>query len=341
MLGGTDFVGPAVVNVAVARGHDVTLFNRGETNPELFTWLEQLRGDRNPETETGLSALKGDRSWDLVIDTWQGTPLAVAASADLLEDRVGAYFYVSSIAVYQDPNYRKPSFDESAELPEAAMPEQWDQELPYPVRKQLGEQVVIDRFGDRFATFRAYGIQGTDGRGRLPGFNYWPLRIATEGGVVLAPGDGKDYTAWTDVRDLADFIVHCAENRIRGAYNVGAGATLEQYLNELTDLSPQEVELRWAPVPFLREHDLGEFVDVPGWIWRESWGPGFYRASMDRALAAGLRPRTVRQMIGPLIDAYRLHHGDHELRDPENAPAIAVREAELLEKLEGWSPGSS
>lgn len=334
-LGGTGFVGPAVIDVAVSRGHQVTLFNRGETNPWLYTWLERLRGDR-VASGGDLSALQGDRKWDVVIDTWQGSPLAVRDTAELLSDRVNAYFYISSIAVYQDPNYRKEKFDETAQLPPAEMPESLEVQLRYPVRKQLGEEIVRDLYGHEFGIFRAYGIQGTEATGRLSSINYWPVRIIAETGPVLSPGDGKDFTAWTDVRDLADFVVHCAENRIRGVYNVGTGMSFEQYLVELARLAPHEVDLRWAPAEFLEEQEVEEFVDVPGWVWRGSSGPGFFRASFERALDAGLRPRTVRQTFGPMIDAYRLHHTDHDIRDPKLSAEIGAREGELLRKLESW-----
>lgn len=332
-LGGTDFVGPAIIDVAVARGHDVTLFNRGQTNPWLFTWLERLKGNRFPDRNEGLAALRGDRTWDIVIDTWQGNPLLVKKTAELLRDRVGAYFYISSIAVYQDLNYRKASFDETAELPPARMPDSPDAEQSYPVRKQLGEAAALDVFGDRAAIFRAYGIQGVDATGKLSGINYWPVRVIVEGGRVLAPGDGDDFTQWTDVRDLADFVVHALENRIRGIYNVSTGTTFRNFLEGLARLAPHEVRFQWAPVEFLADRGVEEFTDIPGFVWRKSWGPGFFYASTERALEAGLRPRTIRQTFGPMIDAYRLHHADHDLRDPESGPEIGVRESELLGEL--------
>ena len=329
-LGGTNFVGPAIIDVALMRGHEVTIFNRGQTNPWLFSYLERLEGNRFPDRDDGLSALEGDREWDIVIDTWQGNPLLVRKTAELLRNRVKEYFYISSIAVYQDLNYRKPSFDESAALPEAEMPSSTDQELRYPVRKQLGEEVVLETFGHRSAIFRAYGIQGSKPSGEINSINYWPIRML-EGGEVLAPGDGKDYTQWTDVRDLADFVVHTLEHRIRGIYNVGTGATFRDYLDELAELSTTPVRLTWVPSPFLAEAELSPFSEIPGWIPRDGWGPGFFYASTERALDAGLRPRSVSETFRQMIDAYRLHHQDHDLRDPEDAPEIAVREREILE----------
>lgn len=269
-LGGTNFVGPAIVDLALERGHEVTLFNRGITNPWLYTYLERLVGNRYPDRDPGLAPLQGDRRWDAVIDTWQESPVAVDLTAKLLRNRVEAYVYVSSIAVYQGPNYRKESFDESAELPPAEMPDSFDVELRYPVRKQLGEEAVIHAFPGRHAIFRAYGMPGIDARGLLDPVElakpaYWPMRLR-RGGEILAPGDGADFTQWTDIRDLAEFTLHVLENGLYGTYNVSRGARFEELLAELAELSPATPELTWVPARFLFEQGMRSFVDIPGWI---------------------------------------------------------------------------
>src|ERR1051325_4740007 len=98
VLGGTLFLGRHIVEAALERGHEVTLFNRGRRNPELFPDLEKLQGDR----DGGLDALRG-RSWDAAIDTCGYVPRIVKASADLLANAGGHYTFISSISVYAQP----------------------------------------------------------------------------------------------------------------------------------------------------------------------------------------------------------------------------------------------
>ena len=332
-LGGTDFVGPAIVELALERGHEVTLFNRWRTNPWLYTHLERLVGNRYPDRGDGLSPLEGDRTWDVVIDTWRDSPLAVQRTAELLRDRVEAYVYISSIAVYQGLNYRKQSYDESAPLPPAEMPTSFEAELSYPVDKQLGEEAVAAVFPERHVILRAYGIMGVDGAGRLPSPDkaYWPARLH-RGGEVLAPGDGLDFTQWTDVRDLAEFAVHAIENGLRGAYNVSRGATFERFLGELAELSPNSPRLTWVPAEFLIDRGVLPFEDVPLWVWRGEVEKGccFFHASTEKARAAGLRARTIHQTFRPALDTFLRDHGDHDFAAAEDGPAVARREEEVL-----------
>lgn len=328
-LGGTNFVGPAIIDVALERGHEVTLFNRGTTNSWLYTWLERLVGNRYPDRAPGLKALDGNRRWDVVIDTWQDSPVAVDLTAKLLRDRVDSYFYISSIAVYQGLNYRKSSFDESAPLPPAEMPDSIDAQLPYQRRKQLGENAVARAFPGRHGILRAYGIVGTDARGRfIDPPPYWPARLY-RGGEILAPGDGLDHTQWTDVRDLAEFTLHAIETELHETYNVSVGATtFENFLRGLGELSPESAGLTWVPAEFLFERGIRSFVDVPLWVWREETEKGFFYASTKKARAAGLHPRSIAETFGPVIDTFLRDHPDFDFT--AHGPAIARQEKELL-----------
>ncbi|MDA1260759.1 MAG: epimerase, partial [Planctomycetota bacterium] len=97
ILGGTRFLGPAVVHDAKARGWEITLFNRGKSDPGAFPELEHLIGDRDGQ----LDALKG-RDWDAVVDTSGYVPRHVRDSAELLKDHCGHYVFVSTVSVYDD-----------------------------------------------------------------------------------------------------------------------------------------------------------------------------------------------------------------------------------------------
>ena len=197
VLGGTKFLGRAAVEAALGRGHEVTLFNRGETNPELFPEAEKLHGDR----EHDLSALEG-RTWDAVIDPSGYVPHVVRSSAEALADSTGHYLFVSSISVYDD--FSEPN-DEDSPLEELADDKPVDRLLEdysnYGALKVLCERAVAETIPDRHALVRPGLIVGPhDPTGR---FTYWPHRIA-RGGEVLVPGPPERTVQFVDVRDLGE-----------------------------------------------------------------------------------------------------------------------------------------
>ena len=217
ILGGTKFLGRHLVEEALARGHEVTLFNRGQLNPELFPEVEKLRGDR----DGGLEALRG-RRWDAVVDTSGFSPRVVRDSARLLADSVEHYTFVSSQSAYRDTSV--PGVDENypvgtitdERLREAealkqseltAAPFFWE---IYGALKALCERAAEEEMPGRVLNVRAGLIVGPhDFSDR---FTYWPRRVS-EGGEVLAPGDPGRQVQFIDVRDLAAWILDMAEAR--------------------------------------------------------------------------------------------------------------------------------
>ncbi|MEW6402172.1 MAG: NAD-dependent epimerase/dehydratase family protein, partial [Chloroflexota bacterium] len=198
IIGGTRFLGRHLVNSARARGHEVTLFNRGQTNPDLFRRVEKIWGDR----EKDLDQLKG-RNWDAVIDTCGYVPRVVRMSAEALKESVENYVFISSLSIY--PDFRKRGLNETD--PVAKLQDESVEEVTgetYGPLKALCERVVQDVFGIDSLVIRPGLIVGPhDPTDR---FTYWPVRVA-RGGDVLAP-DGPDaFTQFIDARDLADFIV--------------------------------------------------------------------------------------------------------------------------------------
>src|SRR5438034_3927749 len=209
VLGGTKFLGRAAVEAALARGDEVTLFNRGETNPELFAEAEKLRGDRDGD----LSALEG-REWDAVIDPSGYVPRIVRASAELLQGSVGHYLFVSSASVYAVPF--EPGFDETAPTVALEDPESEDVGSHYGELKAACELVVAEVFPNAHTNVRAGLIVGPhDGSGR---FTYWPLRLAGRG-EALAPAPPERLVQFIDVRDLAGWMVDACERGISGTFN--------------------------------------------------------------------------------------------------------------------------
>jgi len=279
-----------VVEAALARGHEVTLFNRGRTNPELFPQLERLRGDRGGD----LSALHG-RRWDAVIDPSGYLPRQVRASCEVLRDSIGHYTFISSINAYADAT--KPGIvedDALAPLPEGS-PEEVNGQT-YGPYKVLSELEVQAAFPGRTAIVRAGLIYGPHDATDRSG--YWPLRLA-EGGDVLAPGRPERPLQLVDVRDLAAWLVRLAETKTAGVFN-GTGPetplTMDRYLETCREVGGAEAKLVWMDEAFLLEQKVGPFSEMPLWVPEQFHA--FQSVSVARAVAAGLVYR-------PLADTVR------------------------------------
>ena len=204
ILGGTGFIGPHVVRHALARGHQITLFNRGRTNTHLFPEVEKLVGDRNSD----LTALEG-RRWDAVIDNSGYTPHQVGLSVDLLKDATDQYLFTSTRAVYTD--FTADVMDEDAPIGPRDLPEsEW---TAYGPAKVLAERAVGEGFGARTLIVRPPVIVGPGDRSDR--FTYWPDRIDA-GGEVLVQGDPTDPVQFIDVRDLSEFYIHLLEQQTAG-----------------------------------------------------------------------------------------------------------------------------
>jgi 2'-hydroxyisoflavone reductase len=314
VLGGTIFLGRHVVEAALRLGHEVTLFNRGRHNPELFPDAEKLRGDR----EGDLAALRG-RRWDAVIDTSGHTPGAVRASAELLAAAVGHYTFISSLAVYADfPDV--PGLDETAPLTTLAAPESagMSPETVGPL-KALCERALQPVLGDRAFFVRAGLLVGPhDPTDR---FTYWPRRVA-QGGEVLAPGAPELRVQLIDARDLAEWIVAAAESRRLGVYNATGPAealTMQQLLEACRTESGSDAHFTWADEGFLLSAGVKTRMELPLWM------PGARGASAvdcRRAIAAGLAFR-------PLAATVR-----DTLRWDTARPAAAPRRAGITRERE-------
>jgi len=317
VLGGTKFLGRTVVEAGLARGHEVTLFNRGLTNAELFPEVEKLRGDRDGD----LAALEG-REWDAVIDPSGYVPRLVRDSAELLRGSVGHYLFVSSGSVYAEPYH--PGFDESAPTEELTEPESEDVLAHYGALKAACERVVAEVFPDAHTNARAGLIVGPhDPTGR---FTYWPLRVAA-GGEMLAPGPPERQVQFIDVRDLAEWMVEACDRRRVGTFTAtGEPLAFEELLGACGDANPV-----WVSDEFLVEHEVEPFSELPLWIPED--GAAFFQASVAKAVAAGLRFRpldvTVRDTLSWAQQAGEQLVTDRGLRQGR-AGLDPAKEAELL-----------
>lgn len=285
VLGGTKFLGRAVVESALSRGHDVTLFNRGRTNPELFPDAERIHGDR----EQDLGAL-AERRWDAVLDMATFLPRVVRLSVGALRNAVDRYVYVSSISVYADMAVPPVEGGELAGLGDPSSESIDD----YGALKAACEQVVTGAFGDGALVVRPGLIVGPhDPTDR---FTYWPRRVAA-GGRVLAPAPPNAPVQFIDVRDLGAWIVHAAERSPSGTYNAtGRPTTFERLLDACRDVSGSDAEITWFPGTRLLEAGVGEWMELPLWIASPEFA-AMQRADVSKALAEGLTFRPLEETI--------------------------------------------
>lgn len=321
VLGGTGFLGPPTVEYATARGHIVTLFNRGKTNPQLFPDLEKLKGDRDGD----LSALEG-RQWDAVIDTSGYIPRIVRASAELLAPNTNQYLFVSTISVYADLGI--PGMDETAPLATIADPTVEEiTGTTYGALKALCEQAVQETMPGRSTVIRPGLIVGP--RDRTDRFTYWPVRIA-RGGDVLAPAPQSQFTQFIDVRDLAEFMVRCLERNTIGTFNADRPAdslTMGEMLGTCQAVTDSEARLLWVPWSFLETHQVRAWADLPAWV-PASMEAAFGRVSTRQATAAGLAIRPLPETVAATLAWWREQPEDR--RAKLRAGLSPEREAEVL-----------
>jgi 2'-hydroxyisoflavone reductase len=301
VLGGTKFLGRHAVGAALAGGHDVTIFTRGQTNPELFPEVEHVRGDRDGD----LDALNGG-TWDGVVDTSGFVPRIVRQSAELLHDRVGHYVFVSSISVYDDFSAPITETSPVAELEDPATEEILEN---YGALKAACEHVVEEVYGDRSARVRAGLIVGPyDPTDR---FTYWPRRIAL-GGDVLGPGDPDAPVQFIDARDLAAWLVRLALEGPGGTYNATGPAqllTFEELLDRMRGAIGSDASVMWLDDQRVLEAGVQAWTELQLWLPGGEYA-GMARTDISRALAAGLTFRSVEETIADTLAWDRSEPGD-------------------------------
>lgn len=298
-LGGTGFLGPHTVRYALDRGHEVTLFNRGRTNSDLFPGLEKIVGNRDPQIDAGLSGLEG-RKWDAVIDTSGFVPRIVGASSRLLADSVDQYLFVSTICQYRDwlegPQLR------TEDWPRGTLedPATEDVQAHYCELKAYCELAAEEAMPGRVTQIRPGLIVGP--RDNSDRFTYWPVR-ADRGGEMLAPGKPADLTQYIDVRDLGMFMVHCLERKLTGDFNlVRQPFPMGDFLDACVRVTGRGTKLTWVPGDFLAEHDLASWRELQMWADADSPVTGSLTWSGRKAIDAGLEIRPVEETIRDTLD---------------------------------------
>lgn len=319
ILGGTVFLGRHLAELALKRGHSVTLFNRG-SHSDVLPDIEQLHGERDGDLEV----LKG-RKWDAVIDTSGYVPRVVRKSASLLAHLTDHYTFISSISVYED--FSKQNLDEEAvrgKLKDESVEDIGDGN--YGPLKALCESAVQEKFPGHSLIVRPGLIVGPyDPTDR---FSYWPWRMK-KGGNVLAPGNPQAHVQWIDVRDLASFVLDLVEKKQTGVYHAtgpSSPLTMKQFLEACRDTLNPAARLQWIPEEFLLNQGVAYWSEVPLWISKEANMDGFLAVDNRKAIKAGLTFRPIQETVRDTAEWLQTRPTNYVWK----AGMDTIREKELL-----------
>ncbi len=331
ILGGTDFVGPALVGAALARGDAVTVFHRGQTG-SAADGVRVIHGDRTRAAD--LNAVASEQ-WDLVVDAWSRAPHVVLESARRLEPHAARYVYISTISVYADVH--EGVISEASPLV-GAQPDAGATD--YAADKRGAELAIESVFGTARCVFARPGLilGPRENIGRLP----WWLRRIAAGGDVLAPGPRDLAVQYVDARDLAAFAI---DTSLNGAVNVlsrPGHTTMAEILELCRDVTGSTASLTWAAPEFLLAHDVAPWVELPIWVPAIGDTAAFYLTDSSLALRSGLTCRPARDTVRDTWSWLQENPGWTQVVNP-NRTRVGMdptREAELLAAWEAQPPAA-
>jgi 2'-hydroxyisoflavone reductase len=286
VLGGTDFVGPAVVGAALARGDDVTIFHRGMTGAAP-DGVRVLHGDRTNSAD--LDVLTGEH-WDVVVDAWSRAPRVVLESARRLETHADRYVYISTISVYAEA--QQGVITERSQTVEANP----DADATDYAADKRGAELAIERvFGaGRCVSARPGLILGPrENIGRLP----WWLRRIAAGGDVLAPAPQDLAVQYIDARDLAAFAIDTSLNGPVNVLSRPGHTTMADVLALCREVTGSTASFTWVDAEFLLDHNVEPWTELPIWVPPVGDMAGFYTCDSSLALRSGLVCRSMRETV--------------------------------------------
>jgi 2'-hydroxyisoflavone reductase len=332
ILGGTGFIGPHQVRYALARGHKLTLFNRGRKPKEWPAPVEELVGDRN----TGDLKALADREWDVCIDNPTSLPFWVRDAGQVLKGKVKQYVFVSTLSVYasdkatgQDERAPVAGYKGADPMKETMETLRADLEALYGPLKALSEKEAEKWFPGLATVVRPGLIVGPGDE--TDRFTYWPARL-DRGGEVLAPGDGKDPVQFIDARDLAEWTIRLVEARTLGVFNAmgpGGELTMGAMLDTVRDAVGSKARLTWVPADFLDAQKVSPWGDMPVWVPGAGDTAGFGRRSNGRAVAAGLAFRPLATTAKDTLAWWKSQPAERQAK-PLKAGITPEREAQVL-----------
>ena len=294
IFGGTGFLGPSIVRSALAKGHVVTLFNRGRTRKHLFPEVERIVGDGDPAKNEGLKnlekAVAGGRTWDAVIDDIAMYPAFVRPRLELLAKATQHWVLISSISAYAKND--RIGGDESGAVATVDDEDRRDMGkdmMFYGGLKAACERAAEKAFPGRCTNVRPGFIVGPEDYSDR--FTYWPVRY-DRGGEMLWPGSPQDPIQIIDVRDLGAWLVRVVEQRTFGLFNACGpsedGWSMGGLLAACKEASKADTKPTWVPADFMKKHGLSGDDGIPIWVAPEGEMRGFHRYSNAKAKKAGL-----------------------------------------------------
>lgn len=323
VIGGTRFYGRAFTELALSKGHNVTVFHRGQSDSDHFDGATRIIGDRHEDLEK-----LGNGSWDVVLDTCAFVPGSVTQTAEYLKDKVKHYVFVSSISAYAEST--EINRTEDAELlshPEGEPVDEMKMEN-YGSLKVLCEQAAEAAMPGRVTQIRPGLIVGPhDASNR---FTYWATRVR-KGGDVLVPGDASSIVQIIDARDLADFTLNVIENQIIGTFHVTGPQDpyqLKTVIDTAKEVSASDANFVHVDEAWLLENEVGPWMELPLWLPDEA-GQAMMNVDIQRALDAGLSIRPLEETIRDTLTWYDEINGDEKDWAAGMKPE---RESELLQK---------
>jgi 2'-hydroxyisoflavone reductase len=334
VLGGTGLIGPPMVSYAVARGHEVTLFNRGKTNAQLFPDLEKLKGDRNDDISALEAEVAAGRRWDAVVDNTASIPRWVTESAGLLAKAADYYLYTSSISAYAD--HSVPNADETAPVGQISAEDE--------AKVLTNKDITGENYGPLKARCEAEARKAfTDDKtcvvrpGLIVGpgdysdrFTYWPVRIH-KGGEVMAPGNPTDPVQFVDARDLGEWYIRLVEAGTTGTFN-GVGPrspmSIAGMLYGIRATVDNDISFTWVDADFLAEHEVQPWMHMTVWVPPVEEYAGFSTSNIDRAIAAGLTFRPLADTAVATVEYW--NSLDEERRGKQKAGCPPELEEKVL-----------
>jgi 2'-hydroxyisoflavone reductase len=337
VLGGTGLIGPPMVSYAIARGHEVTLFNRGKTNADLFPELEKITGDRNDDISALQAQVETGRRWDAVVDNTASIPRWVTESAGLLAKAADSYLYTSSISAYADSSTA--NADETAPVGQISLEDEakvlTTEDITgenYGPLKARCEEEARKAFTDQHTCVVRPGLIVGPGD-YSDRFTYWPVRIY-RGGEVMAPGNPTDPVQFIDARDLGEWYIRLLEAGTTGTFNgVGPRSPMDiaGMLYGIRATVDNDISFTWVDADFLEEHEVQPWMHMTVWVPATGEYAGFSTSNIDRAIEAGLTFRPLADTAAATIEYW------NSLPEDRRAEPKAGCPAELEEKvLKAW-----
>ena len=298
VLGGTHFLGPSIVEAAIARNHQLSLFNRGISNPTLYPQLQLFKGDREKGIE-GYASL-ADREWDLVIDVWPEKSKLVDDATKVFQEKARHYVFISSIAVYN--NFQEVGLHETSDVVSLKLAKS---EWAYPEEKLAAENYVRERFPSNHSILRPGPIKGW----RDPAYDllYWCLKLNSNESFI-APGSGQDPLQFIDAKDVGRFAIQAAEQKLLGTYNcVGPQRDKllwKDFIQSAQSHFKSNARVYWASEAFFREHKIYSFSDMPLWA-PLSEDPGFMQISNEKLISSGFEFTPISKSLDDCLQWYK------------------------------------